>query len=59
MSLMKTVVSWVDITARVESILSQYCQKNIVAASEIGDGYVQLWKEIKSLIEAGGKRIRP
>jgi geranylgeranyl diphosphate synthase type II len=56
---MKTLPSWEDTTIKVESILSDYCQKNIKDASRVGDGYIQLWKEIRYLIEAGGKRIRP
>lgn len=59
MSVMKTIEIWEDTTAKVESILSRYCQKNIEDADKVGSGYVELWREINYLLEAGGKRIRP
>lgn len=56
---MNVLESWEDTTIKVESVLSDYCNSKINEAVKVGDGYVQLWNEIKLLIEAGGKRLRP
>lgn len=56
---MKSLETWSSIKAEVELKLEEYCDQMIHDADEIGSGYGDLWREIKSLINAGGKRIRP
>ncbi len=44
---------------RVNRALARYCNERYGAASQVGHGYAVLWKSLSTLLQAGGKRLRP
>jgi len=46
-------------TTAVNRIIDAYFEESIASAGSISESYQQLWKELRSLLNSGGKRIRP
>lgn len=51
--------SLTEVKELIDSRLLEYCKVRTLSAQQVGERYVLLWSTIRSLFEAGGKRLRP
>ena len=54
-----SVLALEDTQKMIEQLLKDYFDENIVHAQLIGPEYTALWHAMQTLINAGGKRLRP
>jgi len=43
----------------IDASIAAYCQAKIAAADDLSSAYGDLWRSISTLIQSGGKRVRP
>lgn len=48
-----------DYSADIERIIEDYLEASTKQAAELDPSYARLWQVVSSLIQAGGKRLRP
>lgn len=51
--------SLTEVKTLIDARLSDYCKVRTLSAAQVGERYQLLWNSISTLLEKGGKRLRP
>ncbi len=51
--------SLTEVKTLIDARLSDYCKVRTISAAQVGERYQLLWSSITTLLETGGKRLRP